>query len=121
MAERYGLNTDHAIITINSELLKSDMPEVYATLAHELQHQICATEAFYFMDSPFVRTWLNEAMSASAEELCYPGIKTEGEYNLLMYLSDNYRKGQSLYNFDTEKDEFIGAYGVVYLFEKYLC
>ena len=73
------------------------------------------------MDSPFVRTWLDESMSACAEELCYPGIMNEGEYNLLMYLSDNYRKGQSLYNFDTESDDYIGAYGVVYLFEKYLC
>lgn len=121
LAERMTLNTDHAIITINSEMLKTDLPEVYATLAHELQHLICATEARYYADSPFVQTWLDEAMSACAEERCYPGIKNEGCYNLLLYFSDNFRKGQSLYNFDNETDVYIGAYGVVYLFEKYLC
>ena len=120
VAERYKLNTDHAIININSKMLGKNMPEVYSTLAHELQHQICATEAFYYVDSPFVQMWLDEAMAACAEELCYPGIKIEGYYNLLMYFSDNFRKGQSLYNFENETDEFIGAYGAVYLFEEYL-
>lgn len=116
----YGLNTDHAIITLNSDLVKTDRAFVNATLAHELQHLICASEAFYYSDSPFVRTWLDEAMSAYAEELNYPGIKVKGHYNELMYLSDNYRKGQSLYNFSTDGDEYIGAYGTVYLFDRYL-
>ncbi len=119
-AEAYGLNTDHAIITINSKYLKTNLPFLNATLAHELQHLICASEAFYYADSPFVRTWLDEAMSAYAEDLNYPGLKMQNGYNELMYLSDNYRKGQSLYNFETDNDEYIGAYGVVYLFDRYL-
>ena len=120
MAEYYQMNTDHAIITINSNQLKTNMAYVYSTLAHELQHQICSSEAFYYDYSPYVETWLDETMSAYAEELNYPGIKVQGNYNLLMYLSDNYRKGQSLYNFDTSTDAYIGAYGAVYLFAEYL-
>ena len=120
LSEAYGLNTDHAIINVNSNMVESDKRMVEATLAHELQHQICATESFYFSDSPVMRTWLNEAMSACAEELSYPGIMEEYHYNECFYLSDNFRKGQSLYNFDTKDDKCIGAYGIVYLFQKYL-
>ena len=93
---------------------------VKSTLAHELQHLICATDAFNYMDSPFMRTWLNEAMSAYAEEMVYPGIKESGGYNEVYYLSNNFRTGQSLYNFDTTFDEYIGAYGAVYLYSQYL-
>jgi len=67
-----------------------------------------------------MKTWLNESMSAYAEELIYPGIKEQGCYNQLYYFSDNFRKGQSLYNFDTQYDEYIGAYGAVYLFSEYM-
>ena len=116
----YGLNTDHAIITVNSDLIKTDRQFLLATLVHELQHLICASETFYYVETPFVRTWLDEAMSAYAEELNYPGIKVKNHYNELMYLSNNYRKGQSLYNFSTANDEYIGAYGTVYLFDRYL-
>ena len=48
------------------------------------------------------------------------GIKEDGMYNQMMYLSDFYRTGQSLYNFGTEGDDYIGAYGAVYLFSQYL-
>ena len=119
-AEAYGLNTDHAIITINSDYLNTDMPFLNATLAHELQHLICASEAFNYVDSPFVRTWLDEAMSAYAEDLNYPGLKMENGYNELLYVSERYRKGQSLYNFEIDSNQDIGAYGVVYLFDRYL-
>ena len=113
-------NYDHAIININSEMLSENMPYVKSTLAHEFQHLICASEIFYTEGTPIMRTWLNEAMSAYAEEMVYPGIKEEGMYNQMMYLSDFYRTGQSLYNFGTEGDEYIGAYGAVYLFSQYL-
>lgn len=116
----YGLNTDHAIININSKLLAVDEEMVLSTLAHELQHQICATNKFVYLDTPYMRTWLNEAMSAYAEELNYPGIKVRAYEDLNYYVSDSYRTGQSLYNFSNDNDPYLGDYGVVYLFGKYL-
>ena len=119
MAEQYHPNYDHAIINVNSDMLE-DMAFVKSTLAHEFQHLICASEYFYFDGTPIMRTWLNEAMSAYAEENVYPGIKDQGYYNQMMYLSNAYRTGQSLYNFSTKDDEYIGAYGAVYLFSQYM-
>lgn len=120
LAEARGYNTDHAIININSDMLNQDLEFVQATLSHEFQHLICATDALYYAESPFMETWLNESMSAYAEELIYPGRKEENNYNDVFYLSDSFREGQSLYNFDTDHDSTIGAYGAVYLYSKYL-
>ena len=120
LAQMSGMNTDHAIININSYYLKENQDFLKSTLAHELQHLICASDRFYYEGSKFMRTWLNEAMSAHAEELVYPGIKEEYSYSSYYYYSDNYRTGQSLYNFENDTDLFKGAYGVAYLFEEYL-
>lgn len=112
-------NYDHAIITINTQYI--DQPEdINRTLAHEYQHQICASDTLVAGDGYFMVSWLNEAMSAYAEELTYPGSKFKSGYNQCMYLSNNYREGQSLYNFDNEFDIYIGDYGIVFLFEEYL-
>lgn len=119
-ANMYGFNTDHAIVHINSQYVTTDPDYAKSTMAHELQHQICASNCFNYYETPLMETWLNEGMSAVAEELVYPGIKEAGYYNQCFYLSNNYRTGQSLYNFDVSFDEYIGAYGVVYLFTEYL-
>ena len=116
----YGFNVDHAIINLNTLYLTSNPEFAVSTMAHELQHLICASDCFNYAETPWMATWLNESMSAYAEEMVYPGIKEAGYYNQFMYLSNNYRTGQSLYNFDTSNDENIGAYGAVYLFAKYL-
>ena len=121
--EENGLNTDRAIININSDMVAVLGPkEVNSTVAHEFQHLICSSNALENPTSPVVMmsTWLNESMSAYAEELNYPGIKKESDYNICMYPSTNFRKGQSLYNFSIENDEYIGAYGAVYLFEEFI-
>ena len=117
---QYGFNVDHAIVHINSDYMTIDPNFAVSTMAHEFQHLICASDCFYYAETPWMATWLNEAMSAYAEELNYPGIKEAGYYNQFMYLSNNFRTGQSLYNFDTQYDEYIGAYGAVYLFSRYL-
>lgn len=117
---RYGLNTDHAIININSTRVKIDPDFVKSTLSHEFQHLICASDSFKNPGTPFMRTWLNESMSAFAEDYVYEGIKIKERYNIVYYLSDRFRKGQSLYNFSIENDQYIGAYGTVYLFAEYL-
>ena len=117
---QYGFNVDHAIIHINSDYVITNPDYAKSTMAHELQHLICASDCFNYAETPWMETWLNEAMSAHAEELIYPGTKEAGYYNQFMYLSHNFRTGQSLYNFDTTFDEYIGAYGAVYLFGQYL-
>ena len=119
-AAQYGFNVDHAIIHINSDYVITNPDYAKSTMAHELQHLICASDCFTYAETPWMETWLNEAMSAYAEEIVYPGIKEAGYYNQFMYLSNNFRTGQSLYNFDTAYDEYIGAYGAVYLFGQYL-
>ena len=115
----YGLNVDHAIININSNMLKTDYDFIRATLAHEFQHQIVAT-GYVEYNKKQMRTWLNEAMSAYAEDMVYPGTKNEGMFQVFMFMSDPFRKGQSLYNFSTAGDEYIGAYGAVYMFSQYM-
>ena len=117
---QYGFNVDHAIVHINSSYVTSNPGYAKSTMAHEFQHLICASDCFNYAETPWMATWLNESMSAYAEDMVYPGIKEQGYYNQFMYLSNNYRTGQSLYNFDTTNDEYIGAYGAVYLFAKYL-
>lgn len=119
-AAQYGFNVDHAIVHINSDYVLTNPDYAKSTMAHEFQHLICASDCFTYAETPWMATWLNEAMSAYAEEMIYPGIKEAGYYNQFMYLSNNFRTGQSLYNFDTQFDEYIGAYGAVYLFSQYL-
>lgn len=118
--EYYGFNADHAIININSSRLSFDEKGVLSTIAHELQHLICASDNFYYMNTPDMRTWLNESMSAYAEELNYPGIKEEEEVNLTHYVSESFRNGQSLYDFENKNDSYYGEYGTVYLFSRYI-
>lgn len=119
---QYCINTDHAIVNINS-LLTDYKDFMYSTMAHEFQHLICFTNFFYTAGGINMRTWLNEAMSGYVEEQLYPGSKDlEGHYDAFVG-STRIRHGQSMYNFDTTltKSELdIGVYGSVYLFSEYL-
>lgn len=116
--EAFGLNTDHAIIHFNEAYADSSMGP--STTAHEFQHLINFSDTFLYESTPVMDTWLNEAMSAYAEELVFPGVKDSQGYNTCMFESENFRNGQSLYNFDTKYDNKIGAYGAVFLFSRYL-
>lgn len=116
----YGLNTDRAIIHINSKIA-SEYQSTCATLAHELQHQINCSNAMENPEGTMMCSWLNESLSAYAEELNYPGIKKQSNENMTFYLSENYKYGQSLYNFYYANDcYYYGAYGAVYLYEEFL-
>ncbi len=124
LIKRNSLNTDHAIIHINSAIVnKRNIDIAYSTLAHEYQHQIAFSSYFNTVNGTMMHTWLNEAMSGYIEELIYPGTKeSEGHFESFA-TSDLIRHGQSLYNFDTlmTKSDFdIGVYGSVYLFTEYL-
>lgn len=116
-AESKQYNTDHAIINICSHCGKDYN---LSTLAHELQHQVVASDWFFYKKTPHMQSWLNETMSANAEENYQNGIKDSYGSAQKFYNSEAYRKGQSLYNFKTDYANDTGTYGVVYLFEEYL-
>ena len=121
MISYYGMNTDHAILNINSSyaIYEQLVQLMCSTMAHEFQHLICATDSIYALNGEYCSSWLNEAMSGYVEELLYPGAKViSGHYDALA-MSDRIRYGQSLYNFDTDNND-IGVYGSVYLYSEFL-
>lgn len=123
--QQYGINTNHAILHINSRMAGNPSCKTfqYSTMAHEFQHLICFTNYFSTSNYTMMRTWLNEAMSGYIEEKLYPGAQDEaGRYEEFLN-SDLIRHGQSMYNFTTNTSSFsfdIGVYGSVYLFSEYL-
>ena len=54
-------------VTTGNEVI-IDIEDTYGTMVHEYQHLINYSVGGYNID-----TWLNECMSAAAEEICYPG------------------------------------------------
>lgn len=118
-ANRYGINRDHAIIHLNSELMTSYETYMKGTLAHEFQHLLVGTAAFCTADEILCDTWMNESMSGYVEEQLFPGGKEEAQHFESFNSSDLIRNGQSLYNFTTTGYD-IGVYGSVYYFSEYL-
>lgn len=119
----YGCNAGVNMLHINSSYLYNSK-EILATLAHEFQHLICMTGAFYNQYLLNIPTWLDEAMSGYVEEMIFPGKQYEaGRMHSLMD-SSLIRNGQSLYNFTTNTASAetwdIGVYGSVYLYSMYL-
>ena len=53
-------------VTTDGEVI-ADVTDTYGTMVHEYQHLINYSECGYS------DTWINECMSAAAEEICYPG------------------------------------------------
>ncbi|MBE7036165.1 MAG: hypothetical protein E7403_02595 [Ruminococcaceae bacterium] len=120
---QYGINTDHAIININSDMLELNLDYAKSTLAHEFQHLICFTNYFETIQYTMMKTWLNEAMSGYVEEQLYPGAKDISGHFESFVSSNRIRHGQSMYNFETtttNSEWDIGVYGSVYLFSEYL-
>lgn len=123
--QQYGINTNHAIININSDMANNPNYRTfqYSTMAHEYQHLICFTNTFSTVNGVMMRTWLNEAMSGYIEEKLYSGAQEEAGRFEAFATSDLIRHGQSMYNFTTNTGMFnfdIGVYGSVYLFSEYL-
>lgn len=115
--ESIGLNLDHAIINMNPTFLTNGQSQfALSSLPHELQHQICCSDMNYMGFVPDMDAWLDETMSAYAEEISYPGAKGEMGYQVNVFTSNNIRTGMSLQNFDYRTDPQIGAYGNAYLF-----
>ncbi len=113
----YGINTDHAIININT-LYSSQETTILSTLGHEFQHLICFSDAFETRNFDQTQLWFNESMSGYIEEELYSGSKEDSTEAL--HQSNRVRYGQSLYNFDTDGISDYGVYGGVYYFSRYL-
>ena len=112
-----------------------DISRTYNTMVHEYQHLINYSECGY------ADTWINECMSAAAEEICFPGSSVcrrimswinhdfrdtgdwddpphETEYNPAFTL----QKGFSMYAWDNdiEIDDILVLYAQVSLFAQYI-
>ena len=117
-AKRYGYNTNHDIININTWILSDELC-TNSTMAHEFQHLITFTNYFSTVNGVWCDTWMNEGMSGYIEEQLFPGTKENSGHFKSFNSSDLIRNGQSLYNFTTT-DYDIGVYGSVYYFAEYL-
>ena len=86
----------------------------YSVLFHEMQHLINFTRTRG--ETPL---WLNEAMSAAAEEVTYPGSSVQlriNSWNKNESAYMNYHNGKSIYSFDNS----LGSYAMVSIFSQYL-
>lgn len=115
------VNTGHAIININAEILQNSnyIEHAYSTIAHEFQHLVNFSSALKTRGVISMNTWLDEAMSGYIETVLYANAKELDGHYIAYNTSGLIRNGQSIYNFDTGYYD-IGVYGSVYYFSQYL-
>lgn len=111
---------------------KTHFEDTFGTVVHEFQHCI------NYSETGGMATWLNEALSGSAEELCYPGSglytriqdwedtrltadelaypPTEYKYNSFYGL----HQGGSITSWSSAEDDIYARYGLVMLLTQYL-
>ena len=111
---------------------KTHFEDTFGTVVHEFQHCI------NYSETGGMATWLNEALSGSAEELCYPGSglytriqdwedvrltadeldypPTEYKYNSFFGL----HQGGSITSWSSAEDDIYARYGLVMLLTQYL-
>ena len=113
----------------------SDISRTYSTIVHEYQHLICYSQC------GAADTWINECMSAAAEEICFPGSSV---YPRIQSWTDHYyseaqdwdtppeeveyvpgfelENGYSMYDWsnDLPTDDLLVLYAQVSLFAQYL-
>ena len=113
------------------ELLR--LPRTYGVFCHEYQHLI------NYSQTGGMDTWLNECMSAAAEEICYPGSSVVSRIQSWerYYYSDNddwldpphefeyfpdyeLHNGYSMYDWSNYLDYILPLYAQVSLFAQYL-
>ena len=103
----------------------------FSTLVHEYQHMI------HYNYAPNSKAWINETMSAAAEEICYPGSSifsrimyyTGCEYSYNAFATPpkeyaaqhaNLHYGYSMYDWSNELPDVLALYAQVSLFSQYL-
>lgn len=101
--------------TMGTDPANPDVSAVYSTLAHEFQHMVNANRNL-LEEKSSMDTWLNEALSLSAEGL-YEGAQT----NRIDYYNKSaaVKNGRSLLNWKSG-DEVLANYALSYLFAEYL-
>ena len=103
----------------------------FSTLVHEYQHMI------HYNYAPNSHSWINETMSAAAEEICYPGSSifsrimyyTGCEYSYNAFANPpkeyaaqhaNLHYGYSMYDWSNDLSDVLALYAQVSLFSQYL-
>lgn len=81
----------------------SDISRTYNVIVHEYQHLI------NFSQCGAADTWINESMSAAAEEICFPGSSV---YPRIQTWTDHYYSEHEDWNDPPEEVEYIPAYSV---------
>ena len=81
----------------------SDISRTYSTIVHEYQHLIC------FSQCGAADTWINESMSAAAEEICFPGSSV---YPRIQSWTDHYYSQSQDWSDPPEEVEYIPGYSV---------
>ena len=80
-----------------------DISRTYSTIVHEYQHLIC------FSQCGAADTWINECMSAAAEEICFPGSSV---YPRIQSWTDHYYSQEQDWADPPEEVEYIPEYSV---------
>lgn len=101
--------------TMGTDPSSPDVSKVYSTMAHEFQHMVNANRN-QLEEKSNMDTWLNEALSMSAEDL-YEGVQTDriSYYNK----STGVKNGRSLLDWNSG-NEVLANYALSYLFSQYL-
>ncbi|MBO6061073.1 MAG: dockerin type I repeat-containing protein [Clostridia bacterium] len=79
----------------------SDISRTYSTIVHEYQHLIC------FSQCGAADTWINECMSAAAEEICFPGSSV---YPRIQSWTDHYYSQEQDWFSPPEEVEYIPSF-----------
>ena len=118
---------EYGAVTVSLDNFKGS----YSTIVHEYQHMI------HFSINPSAEVWINESMSAAAEEICYPGSSIFSRimsytncpwtYDAIFdpakeYASSaaNIHNGFSMYAWDQSIADITALYAQVSLFSQYL-
>lgn len=112
--------------------VRDQFTRTFGTIVHEFQHCI------NYSETGGMATWLNEAFSGSAEELCFPGsglysripswedhrfTAEEYQYPPAEYAYNPYfglHKGGSITSWSDSEDDIYARYALVMLFTQYL-
>lgn len=125
------LDTYPSVYDTNGVASVDNFKNSYSTIVHEYQHMI------HFSINPSAEVWINESMSAAAEEICYPGssifnrimsyTQCPWTYDAIYYPAKEYatsaanlHNGYSMYAWDQSIPDIIPLYAQVSLFSQYL-
>lgn len=99
-----NIDTYPGVTYTNSEgVTNTDISRTYNVIVHEYQHLIC------FSQCGAADTWINECMSAAAEEICFPGSSV---YPRIQTWTDHYYSEHEDWATPPEEVEYIPDYSL---------